>query len=363
MLVHAMRLTHKVLFLTDSLSSGGAERQLVLLLKYLPEDWECKVWSLDNGAFLHVIQEMGIPTQVAPRRFRYDFMPFLRLWRLILQERPNLIHTWGWLSLSVAVPICRILHIPVVDSAIRSGTGMPPLRRIVSNWADLLIANSQAGIKASGIDRSRVRVIYNGFDAERLERYQRENTTDLKRTTVVMTGRMVREKDFDLFLSVARLLNQKEPRSWKFLAIGKGPDRERLISSSKELIDYGCIDFPEAGLEVLGFLQQANIGVLLTNASYHAEGLSNSIMEYMACGLPVICNRNGGNEELVLEGETGFLIEPGDSTALMERLLYFHQNPEAGQQMGMCGKERIREQFSVEKMVSSLISAYQEALA
>jgi glycosyltransferase involved in cell wall biosynthesis len=357
-----MKANHKILFLTDSLSNGGAERQLVLLLKYLPQGWDAKLCSLDDGPFLYIVKEMRIPTLVIPRRFRYDVIPFVRLWRLINHERPDLVHAWGWLSTFAAGPLCKALSIPLVDSAIRSGMKMLPPSRIASAWADLVISNSQAGMRSSGIHPDRVRVIYNGFDPDRLMFCQSDRGALSEVVTVVMTGRMVREKDFVSYLSAAQTLHCNDPKSWKFLAIGKGPDRESLILSSKDLVNRGGVAFPDAGLEVLGYIRWARIGVLLTNAKYHAEGLSNSIMEYMACGLPVICSNNGGNEELIIEGETGFLIAPGDTKALVERLLYLQQNPEVADRMGRCGRERLINHFSVEKMLNNLLSVYQEVL-
>jgi glycosyltransferase involved in cell wall biosynthesis len=357
-----MTSNYRILFLSSSLSNGGAERQLTLLMKYLPSNWRCKIWSMDTGPFFRVIQEMGFETSIDKRKFRYDITPFFRLWNLIRTERPNVVHSWGWMSVLAAIPACKAHNIPLVDCTIRSG--MKPSRAsvLVSSGADRIIANSQAGLKSSGINPSRVRVVYNGFDPERLKSCQFENDSPTGPFTVVMTGRMVREKDYAAYLSAARLFSQRNLNNWQFWAIGNGANRSTLLSSSNDLIMRGHLAFPEAGIEVLNFVRQSTVGVLMTNPLYHAEGCSNSIMEYMACGLPVICSKSGGNEELVVDGETGFLINPGDAGALVERLTYLYDNPDIAQKMGKAGKERLLKEFSVERMVNGMVSVYQEVL-
>jgi glycosyltransferase involved in cell wall biosynthesis len=135
-----------------------------------------------------------------------------------------------------------------------------------------------------------------------------------------------------------------------------------LINENKDLIQSGQADFPEPGIEILDIGRKAHVGVLMSHPTLHAEGCSNSIMEYMACGLPVICSDSGGNRELVIEGETGFIIPPGNADMLAEKLVCLRQHPQQAQAMGERGRQRILNDFSVEKMVSKTIEVYQEVL-
>ncbi len=120
-------------------------------------------------------------------------------------------------------------------------------------------------------------------------------------TVVVMAARMHPAKDWRLFFEAARALAREEP-GWRFVAVGDGPERATLLAEAADLVDAGVMEFPEGGLEVLPLIAAADIGVLVTDPRYHAEGCSNSIMEYMACGLPVVCTDSGGNPELVPTG-------------------------------------------------------------
>jgi glycosyltransferase involved in cell wall biosynthesis len=131
---------------------------------------------------------------------------------------------------------------------------------------------------------------------------------------------------------------------------------------AQDLVDSGIVQFPEPRLEVIDLLAQSDVGVLMTNPLIWAEGISNSIMEYMACGLPVVCADSGGNREIVLDGQTGFIIPPRDARALADRLIFLYEHPEQAAQMGAAGKHRILTCFSVEKMIEQTLAIYREVL-
>jgi glycosyltransferase involved in cell wall biosynthesis len=101
----------------------------------------------------------------------------------------------------------------------------------------------------------------------------------------------------------------------------------------------------------------------MTNRRLADEGLSNSIMEYMALGLPVVCGDGGGNPELVQDGTTGFIIPQGDAGHLAERLERLRADPDRRSAMGAAGRARIRHGFSTPRMVRAMLRVYAEALS
>ena len=96
------------------------------------------------------------------------------------------------------------------------------------------------------------------------------------------------------------------------MLVGDGADRARLMAAAPTSSRPGRSCSPRPGLEVLSLVRAADVGVLMTNPALAREGLSNSIMEYMALGLPVVCGDGGGNPELVRDGITGFIVPQGD---------------------------------------------------
>lgn len=353
----------KVLYLADHLNNGGAERQLALLVKYLPPEWDRRVWSLGGGPFVEVIRASGVPVEVHERRWRYDLAPILHLWQTLVCRRPAIVHSWGWVSSAAAAPLCRLLRIPWIDGSIR--IGWVPREHVVRArfalaLADRVIANSRAGLDAWGIPGSKGRVAYNGLDPERRSSAPGSRSADAP-YTVVMAARMSPVKDFATFLEAARLVTAQTPgQAWRFLALGGGSSRGTLIEGASDLIEKGIVSFVDAGLEVFPYLRAADAGVLMTNPDRLAEGCSNTILEYMACGLPVVCGDSGGNREVVIEGKTGFIVPALDARTLADRLVWLREHPREAAEMGRAGARRLEEEFTVQNLVRATVSVYEE---
>jgi glycosyltransferase involved in cell wall biosynthesis len=145
--------------------------------------------------------------------------------------------------------------------------------------------------------------------------------------------------------------------------MGAGEDRNALMTEAAELVQAGVVDFPPAGLEALPAIASADIGLLLSNATQHAEGCSNAIMEYMACGLPVVCTDSGGNPELVEDGVNGLLVAPGDTAALVRTLRALRDDPTLAARMGAEGRARVASRFCVEEMAAGFVAVYERLLA
>jgi glycosyltransferase involved in cell wall biosynthesis len=355
----------KLLLLADTLPNGGLERQLALLAANLPSDWEARVWAMDEGPFLQPLLDLGIPVLVRRRRSQHDVRPAVRLFRDAGTWRPDVVHAWGWMSALAAVPACRALGIPCINGMIRTGaleSRLTVLKRLGLAGATLVVANTQAGLDAWSIRPAKARLVHNGFDHSRLEALDESPPRDAAPFTVIMTARMTRVKQFDLVIEAARRLAD-DAGAWRFLLVGSGPDRERLVGLAGDLVERGVMAFPHSGMEVMSLLSRADVGVLMTDPTRAREGLSNSILEYMAAGLPVVCGDGGGNPEVVLNDVTGYIIPQGDLDALVDRLRHLRRHPETRESMGAAGRERILTEFAVETMVERMLAVYAEALA
>jgi glycosyltransferase involved in cell wall biosynthesis len=356
----------KILYLIDGLGIGGAERQLCLLLKYLPTSWHSRVVSLSGGAYYQTLIEQGTLVEVYQRRSRFDLSIVTKLYQEILRYQPAIIHTWGGLCSALAAPLCKILRIRMIDGSIRiAGTNRHRLRRkITFALADHIVANSFAGLAAFQAPAKKSSVIYNAMDPERLKLLAHKELSPNESTTVVMAARISPFKDFTTFFEAARLLHVHKPGCWKFVAIGAGDDKDRLIfqKQAADLLASGAVELPEAGLEVLPYLEKANIGVLLSAACFK-EGLSNTIMEYMFCGLPVVCTNSGGNKELVLDGKTGFIIQPENIDEFITKLNYLKDYPEIACRMGDAGYTRVNNMCAIDRMTHQYETLYNHLLS
>lgn len=361
----------RVMFLADALGNGGAERQLELLATHLPESCEGLIFALDGGAFAARLEGKGVPVTILPRRFRRDVRPAFKLWRALVDVNPDVVHSWGWMSTVAIAPLCQLRRVPLVDGTLRSGTlerDHPRLRRLGMALATTVVANSHAGLLASGVAPEKGDVVYNGFDWSRIRTDSPPPETDASHAfragepfTVVMTARMVPAKDYGTVIRAARLL-AREGGAWRFILIGDGQDRDRIQTQAVDLVDRGMLEFPEPSVEVIQFVRSAQTGVLMTNPAYAHEGLSNSIMEYMACGLPVVCGEGGGNREIVVDGVTGLVIQPSSADELARALIWLRSHESERLAMGDAGRQRIEHVFSVEQMIQGYLRVYADAV-
>jgi glycosyltransferase involved in cell wall biosynthesis len=329
------------------------------------------IWSSEGGAFVEVLHRSNVRLRIERRRARFDALPFVNLARLIITTRPDVVHAWHWLPGAVAAPVCRLVGVPLVDGTIRSGRpnhefGRP--RRGLMSLAKVVVANSRAGLEAWHVPPAQGRVVYNAFDPLRLEALQGPQMAGAPRPvvvgrpfTVVMTARMRPHKDYSSVISAARLLTSRSaPPAWRFLFVGDGSKQHEIEMLAADLVTAGVVEFASPGLEVMSLVGTADVGVLMTNDATHAEGCSNSIMEYMASGLAVVCSDSGGNKELVADGINGYLVRPGDAVDLARRLEQLRADPMGRSRMGAAGNSRLVREFSLARMIDAYVAIYDD---
>ncbi|MEM6804821.1 MAG: glycosyltransferase, partial [Bacteroidota bacterium] len=146
-----------------------------------------------------------------------------------------------------------------------------------------------------------------------------------------------------------------------FLAIGEGSHKQEYQSTLKKKYKRHIL-FPGLQKEIESIIQLFDIGVLLTNSDIHGEGISNSILEYMASGKAVIATDTGGSSEIIQQNKTGFLLPPKSVELVASCMIHLLENPELARQMGEKGKKRIQDHFSLQRMTDTYMEHYHEAL-
>jgi glycosyltransferase involved in cell wall biosynthesis len=357
----------KVLHLIDSLRAGGKERQVIEVLKGLAR-FNIKVLLafIDSGDFfVRDAEALGIAIRRLPRRRRWDPLVFESLLRLLKGYKPDLIHTYDWMTSFYALPLAKALGVPLINGSIQNaflnGDMRWHIERMLLCCSDGIIANSHAGLRSRRFEISHRRtVIHNGFDGARLT--ELKSPCDIRsaldigaRQVVGMVALFNDHKDYPTYLAAAQdVLSRRD--NVVFLAIGDG----EKLEACKQSVPPDCtgIRFLGASRDVESVVNIFDIGVLAT----HGEGISNSIMEYMALGKPVIASEGGGTCELVLDGVTGFLVPPGDSHVLATRICQLLDDQEVSRRMGCAGQRRIEDTFSIDRLTSETLRFYESVL-
>jgi len=369
----------KVIFLITDLPRDGAQRQLLELVKGLDKRrFQPIVLTLNPGGYLE--QEFkrvrGVHLLSVGRKGKYDFLCFFRVLRIMRRMKADVVQpflTPATLFGLVPALFCRT-PVKIVTERngpqIRAGTGQRLYLKaedMLSRFADWAISNSRAGrdfLIQRGIKPSRVKVIYNGINLDRLhpdresvERVRQKIGIPQGGKVVGMMARMFPPKNHALFLQAAALVNQSAPQT-RFALLGDGPLRGSLEEMSRKLRLESEIVFLGEQQDVGTYLSSFDIAVM----SSDTEGCSNSLLEAMALGIPVIATDVGGNREVVSPGENGLLVPPGNAEALAKAIITVLENPGLVKSMGEKARQRVVTEFSLERMVSQYESLYQETL-
>ena len=361
----------RILFLTDTLGFGGKERRLLELIKYLKQntDYTLALVLTEKTIYYDYVYELGIPIITIERKFtKYDPLPIVKFNKYCGSFKPDIIHSWGIMTTFFAIPAKLIRRIPLISSMIadvQGNHGTFSLKSILFNidafFSNIILSNSKAGIIAYKVNTTKAQVIWNGVH---LERFQQKFVTNNVRLelgiktdfVVVMVASFWIFKDYDLFIDIAKEI-RKIRDDVTFIAVGDGNNLARIQQRiDNEKVDNVTLTGRQKDVERI--IAASDIGILCT----YSEGISNSIIEYMALGKPVIStDLKGGSKEIIIEGETGYCTERStDKIVPLINLLL--DNSALRASMGTKGKDRITSHFSISKMGKNFEEVYKNVL-
>ncbi len=363
----------RVALVTRSLATGGAERHVVKLCQAVPRsEVALCVFLLVNDEPPDLLPDLpsDIPVLVSPfRRHRPQVLKWLADGMCSQQIQVAQSFLWipdAYTSLSKAM----FMDIPLICSerGDRSYVYSNPLRNLYDRLvtfrvADWVCANSNFGqrlLVQSGCKSQKVSVIHNGVDLAQVDSIAPTNVRQMlglpqDSYLVGMVSRLISLKGVDTFIRAVALIESK-PMTFGVI-VGDGPQRTELEQLACSLNANQRIRFLGKVLPAEPIIKDLDIAVLATKSTEHC---SNSILEYMACGRPVIASNVGGNPELVIANETGLLVEPGDPFALARAIQQLTTNPVMARQMGSQGRARVESEFRMETVTTRFIDMWRE---
>ena len=356
----------RILHITDTLASGGKERQLVELLRGFNkiDGFINELVVLSDVIHYDEVRSLGIKIHIFRRSRKWDFRILKKLYWLARQYRPNIIYSWESMCSVYASPIALIFRSALINGMIQNAPLFLNLkdrgyRRLLltAPFSTVILANSLAGLRSFRVNGKKGLCIRNGFNFDRLNNLPEVDdvkcSLDIRTKHVVgMVGRFHRERDYSTFFKAAKLLCD-ERTDITFVAVGEGPDLE----SFRVRFSDG-----QSNIRILGVRKRVeeivktfSVGVLV---SEYGEGIANVIMEYMALEKPVIATDAAGNREIVKDGENGFLIPLGDENALALRIREIVDSPHIGSAFGRAGRALVEQKFGIEQMVQKHVELF-----
>lgn len=364
------------------LAVGGLENGLVNLINHMPPERyrHAIVCLTDFTDFRDRIHRKDVPVIALHKREGLDFGVYTRLWKILRSLHPDIVQTRNLSALECLIP-AALAGIP---GRIHSEHGRDMydldglnvkynlLRKVIKPLVHHYIAVSTELVDwlvhTVGVRHDRVTQIYNGVDLRRFHpriglrpSLGPEGFAPPGTFVIGTVGRMAAVKDqLTLVRAFLHLLDIEPggPDRLRLVIIGDGPLRERVLR---------LLDAAKAGH--LSWLpgERADIPEIMRGLDLFVlpslrEGISNTILEAMASGLPVVATRVGGNPELVEERQTGLLVPPADPVKMAEAIHTYLMDAAQLLRHSHTGWKRAEVQFGMESMVNGYLTAYDAVL-
>lgn len=361
-----------ILFLSTSSGPGGAERVINNLAASLdPARYRAVLCLFRQGWIQERSESRGIPTHIIPTHGMTDWRWAIRFRRLLKDEHVDLIHAHEFDANVQGAFVAAISGIPLVATVHGKHYFWEKLRRrLAYRWVSrraTMVAVSedlkQFIVEKVGVCSERITVLYNGVDVPPpprkadIDACRKELRLPEEDQIVGVVGNLYPVKGHQYLIEGIPEVLKKCPNT-SFIFAGRGQLETELKDQVFRLGLDKRVHFLGLRQDIPRILALLDVFVLPSLS----EGLSMAILEAMMAGKPVIATRVGGNPEIVLDGETGFLVPPKDSQALAARLTTLLANREQATQFAGRGKRRAEGRFSLQTMVHAYQSLYDTCL-
>ena len=354
------------------LAVGGLENGLVNLINRMPRDRyrHVIICADDFTDFRNRITRDDVEVYALKKKPGNDFNAQYRLWKLLRQLKPDIVHTRNLGTIEYVIPAFLAgVKYRVHGEHGRDATDIDGsnkkfrlLRLFYGRFLHRFIALSRDLetylLSSVGISNRKVVQLYNGVDITRFGGDGLTGNSQERIETVIGTvGRLQAEKDQATLLRAFSLLKNDEANSMlKLLLVGDGPDRKNLERLADDLKIKSTVEFAGARDDVPQQMKRMDIFVLPSLG----EGISNTILEAMASSLPVVATAVGGNPELVIEGETGFLVPSNNPEQMAVAIKRYVEKSDLAAEHGKAGRKRVEDTFSMDAMVNAYMKVYDD---
>ena len=365
----------KITFVIDQITEweGGTERQLLALIRALDRDY-----FKPELCFLFPTEELPRETLPCPARWVCSDKAHLpniavrlfRLTRLLRQTRPQIVQTFFIEGIFVGILAAWLAGVPRIVGSARNAGYWKKFRhrmafRSVAGLAHRWQCNSRAlwdyVRKIEGVLPQRIEILPNAIDLSQFAAASLSERLVLRRQlglgednpVIVSVANFAPVKDLPTFLEAAKLFHTQFPNA-EFVLVGEGPLRAELQLQAERLGLTRAVRFVGRQADVRPFLAAADFGVLTSRS----EGSANSVLEYMAMGLPSVVSDIPANRELV----KGLFFVPGDAADLAQKLMLLWRNTALHAELRAQYAQTVSE-FSLEKFVLRVQSFYTKLAA
>ncbi|HHV61228.1 MAG TPA: glycosyltransferase family 4 protein [Firmicutes bacterium] len=377
-------------------AAGGMRQHLLNLVRGLPSDayviavaGPCGPYEESpDSSLTGALQDAGATVLPIPITGRIDPILDARaislLRRYIISFRPHIVHCHGFkagilgrVAVFLSRGPCRPFSVYTIHNTIIERTRGTPmgvlfaaLESALASRTDCVITISEAlrkeYLSMKGTSQERVVCIPNGIDISRFKQASemaRRNgglrgDCRIGRVHVGTIARLIPAKGVDVFIKAARQLLDRGMDA-VFLVVGDGPQRPELEKLTQDLDIQSSVRFLGFRDDIPAILESLDLFVLPTLS----EGMSITILEAMAAGVPVVASDVGGVSEVVINEMTGRLVPPGDVAALADAIERALGEPDKARAMASLARLKVEEDFNLQTMLRRTDKLYKDLMA
>ena len=295
----------------------------------------------------------------------------VKLAKIVASEKPDIIHCHHPTAHNIALIASYFVKIPVIMATRRVSFPIPKLPfyllkyRLKKNKKLIAVSEKiKQNLLEIGVKPSKLTVIHSGTDCDKFnpnicgEEIRKEFNIPNDVKVICKIANYSYWKGFNYFLDACKTV-AKDVDKIHFLIVGYQTNNAELLKEVKDRRLEHKTTIAGFRDDIPQIIAASNI---LINASIDGEGISGAIREALAMEKSVVATNIGGNEEIVKNYGTGILIEPKNSSAISEAIMYFIKNPDEVKEMGKNGRKTVLENFSVNAMVSKHEKLYGELM-
>jgi glycosyltransferase involved in cell wall biosynthesis len=375
-----------ILFISSYVGLGGGETDLLTLAKtlgttqydlhlLLPYEGQLSARWRDMGGTVHITAWRGASVCFVPAVWA-RFPISRRIERIIRENGIRAVHS-DYHTLPMALPAAERARVPLIWTCWGWWFHPKLWQRGFFRRPDKIFARSQAikdGFLGSPpfMPPDRIQVVYSGVDTERFRpgvdgiRVRFQANVSQEAPLVALIARFQDVKGHEVFQAMAQQVALQIPEA-RFLVAGEDVHQVAADSAYKRrILEFAKTDaLLRDRMVYLGFRDDserviAAADVVVCSSFFESYGIVN--VEAMASGKPVVSTNRGGPAETVVHGETGFLVEPGDSAGLAKQVIMLLRDKALRERMGQAGRERVLRLFSAEAMAEAYRQALRELL-
>jgi len=364
-----------LLHIIESLDFGGMENGIINTLNMLDKERYFPVICClkKSGNFEKRINDKNIPVIAFDKEDGFKPILFLKLVRIMLKYKVDIVHAHGWGTLLYSFIAAKISRVPVIINGehgafhLEKKTRRITYRGMIKSCDKVLtVAEALRGwlISELKILPEKILTISNGVDSskfcvdKKLEDKRRKLGISKDDVVLGSVGRLAPVKNFPLLIRATSVLKEEFP-SIKCLIVGNGQCMEEFKSLVRKLNIEKEVIFLGERSDIEDIIPLMDIFYLTPDIG---EGMSNAILEAMSCGKPVIATDIGGTKEVVLDNHNGFLIKKGDLEGLLKGTRKLLLNPELKREFGKHSREFVLKHHSMDRMVKMYEGTYKECL-